>query len=59
VVTSCSNCRLSFDDAKTNFLSAARCGLQARFHWIDGKMPPELAEQRQDYFARLERQNLE
>lgn len=28
---------MSFDDAKTNFLAAARDGLSAQFNWIDGK----------------------
>ena len=28
--------RLSFDDVKYNFLSAARQGLNAGFHWVDG-----------------------
>lgn len=29
--------RMSFDDAKTNFFSAARHGLNAQLSWIDGK----------------------
>lgn len=29
--------RMSFDDAKTNFFAAARHGLSAQLHWIDGK----------------------
>lgn len=29
--------RMQFDDAKANFVAAARYGLQARFRWIDGK----------------------
>jgi CBS domain-containing protein len=29
--------RLSFDDAKYNFLTASRQGLNAGFHWIDGQ----------------------
>ncbi len=29
--------RMSFDEAKTNFFSAARHGLNAQFNWIDGK----------------------
>ena len=29
--------RMIFDDAKTNFFAAARHGLNAQFHWIDGK----------------------
>jgi CBS domain-containing protein len=28
---------MNFDDAKTNFFSAARHGLNAQFNWIDGK----------------------
>lgn len=28
---------MRFDDAKSNFLSAARHGLEARFQWLDGK----------------------
>ena len=36
--------RLSFDDAKYNFLTAARQGLNAGFHWVDGQRvsAPEL-----------------
>jgi len=36
--------RLSFDDAKYNFLAAARQGLNAGFHWVDGQRvsAPEL-----------------
>ena len=36
--------RLSFDDVKYNFLTAARQGLNAGFHWIDGQRvsAPEL-----------------
>ncbi|MHC4377137.1 MAG: CBS domain-containing protein [Planctomycetota bacterium] len=29
--------RLSHDDAKANFMAAARYGLKARFHWLDGE----------------------
>jgi CBS domain-containing protein len=29
---------MSFDDAKENFFTAARHGLNAQFNWIDGKM---------------------
>ena len=29
--------RLSFDDAKYNFLTASRQGLNAGFHWVDGQ----------------------
>lgn len=29
--------RMAFDDAKTNFFRAARHGLDAQFHWIDGQ----------------------
>ncbi len=29
--------RLSFDDVKHNFLTAARQGLNAGFHWVDGE----------------------
>ena len=29
--------RMVFDDAKTNFFRAARHGLDAQFHWIDGQ----------------------
>ena len=29
--------RLSFDDAKYNFLAASRQGLNAGFHWVDGE----------------------
>lgn len=29
--------RMSFDDAKANFVAAARYGLHARFRWLDGK----------------------
>ncbi|MFO1011180.1 MAG: CBS domain-containing protein [Planctomycetota bacterium] len=29
--------RMSFDDAKANFVAAARYGLHARFRWVDGK----------------------
>ena len=29
--------RMGFDDAKSNFFIAARQGLNAQFHWIDGK----------------------
>jgi len=29
--------RMSFDDAKANFVAAARYGLHARFRWFDGK----------------------
>ncbi|MEM7309395.1 MAG: CBS domain-containing protein [Planctomycetota bacterium] len=28
---------LSFDDAKANFMAAARYGLQARFNWLEGE----------------------
>jgi CBS domain-containing protein len=31
---------MEFDDAKTNFISAARQGLEAPFTWIDGKTLP-------------------
>ncbi|MBI5363820.1 MAG: CBS domain-containing protein [Planctomycetes bacterium] len=29
--------RMPFDDAKSNFVAAARYGLHARFRWVDGK----------------------
>ena len=29
--------RMSFDDARHNFVSAARHGIAAEFHWLDGK----------------------
>ena len=29
--------RMAFDDAKSNFFRAARHGLDAQFHWIDGQ----------------------
>lgn len=29
---------MAFDDAKTNFVAAARLGLDAQFQWLDGKM---------------------
>lgn len=29
--------RMAFDDAKSNFVSAARLGLDAQFSWLDGK----------------------
>ncbi len=29
--------RMDFVDARSNFLAAARHGLEARFHWLDGK----------------------
>src|SRR6185503_938261 len=32
--------RLGFDDAKSNFFTAARHGLNAQFNWIDGKSFP-------------------
>ncbi|MFZ9886607.1 MAG: glutamate-cysteine ligase family protein [Myxococcota bacterium] len=32
--------RMSFDDARANFFSAARYGLKAQFHWIDEKRYP-------------------
>ena len=32
--------RMAFDDAKANFLSAARLGLDAQFRWFDGKTVP-------------------
>ena len=32
--------RIAFDDAKMNFLSAARHGLGAQFTWLDGKTHP-------------------
>jgi CBS domain-containing protein len=31
---------MSFDDAKANFLAAARYGLQARFRWVGGESLP-------------------
>ena len=36
--------RLSFDDAKYNFLTASRQGLDAGFRWVDGQSvtAPEL-----------------
>lgn len=30
--------RMPFDDAKSNFVAAARLGLNAQFHWLDGKV---------------------
>ena len=30
--------RMDFDDAKTNFLKAARNGLSTQFNWVDGRM---------------------
>jgi CBS domain-containing protein/gamma-glutamyl:cysteine ligase YbdK (ATP-grasp superfamily) len=32
--------RMSFDDAKSNFFRAARHGLDAHFHWLDGHGHP-------------------
>ncbi len=32
--------RMGFDDARSNFFSAARYGLKAQFHWIDEKRYP-------------------
>lgn len=32
--------RMNFDDAKANFFSAARNGLNAQLNWIDGKIYP-------------------
>ena len=32
--------RMSFDDAKSNFFTAARHGLSAQFNWIDGQSHP-------------------
>ncbi len=32
--------RIDFDDAKSNFLAAARHGLSAGFHWVDGESIP-------------------
>ncbi len=31
---------ISFDDAKSNFIHAARMGLEAQFRWLDGKFYP-------------------
>ncbi len=31
---------MSFDDAKRNFIHAARYGLSAQFHWMEGKRQP-------------------
>jgi len=47
--------RLSFDDAKYNFLTAARQGLNAGFHWIDGTRvsAPELLLQQLIPLARV------
>jgi len=30
--------RMSFEDARNNFFSAARHGLSAQFHWVDGEV---------------------
>jgi CBS domain-containing protein len=35
--------RMEFDDAKTNFFTAARYGLNAHLNWIDGKSYPASA----------------
>ncbi len=35
--------RMSFDDAKENFFTAARHGLNAQFNWIDGKSYPAIS----------------
>jgi len=32
------SCRIQFDDAKANFLAAARHGLKAGFRWLDGRV---------------------
>ena len=32
--------RMSFDEAKMNFLAACRIGLGAQFHWFDGSVVP-------------------
>jgi CBS domain-containing protein len=32
--------KMRFDDARSNFFSAARYGLKAQFHWLDGKRHP-------------------
>ncbi len=31
---------MSFDDAKANFIAAARMGLEAQFRWLDGSIQP-------------------
>ena len=32
--------RMNFDDAKSSFHAAARSGLKARLHWLDGRVVP-------------------
>src|SRR5437762_8621446 len=50
--------RMTFDDAKANFFTAARHGLNAQFNWIDGKSytAPSLIL---DHLLSLARQGLE
>src|SRR6266536_1076793 len=50
--------RMNFDDAKTNFFTAARHGLNAQFNWIDGKSYPA-ASLILDHLLSLARQGLE
>ncbi|MGH9928161.1 MAG: CBS domain-containing protein [Pyrinomonadaceae bacterium] len=50
--------RMVFDDAKSNFFRAARHGLDAQFHWIDGQVYPAAALVL-DHLLPLARQGLE
>jgi len=50
--------RMSFDDAKTNFFSAARHGLNAQLSWIDGKSHAT-SSLIQEHLLPLARQGLE
>jgi CBS domain-containing protein/gamma-glutamyl:cysteine ligase YbdK (ATP-grasp superfamily) len=50
--------RMSFDEAKSNFFTAARYGLNAQFNWIDGKSYPAASLIR-DHLLSLARQGLE
>src|SRR6266516_1178502 len=50
--------RMTFDDAKANFFTAARHGLNAQFNWIDGKSYPASSLVR-DHLLSLARQGLE
>lgn len=50
--------RMSFDDAKTNFFTAARHGLNAQLNWIDGKSYSASSLIR-DHLLLLARQGLE
>ncbi|MBA2703505.1 MAG: CBS domain-containing protein [Blastocatellia bacterium] len=50
--------RMSFDDAKSNFFRAARHGLDAQFHWLDGQ-PVSAPSLVLDQLLPLARQGLE